>query len=205
MSISYKIISKFYGLLDIIYFKNNLKNPRLIILNKIKNSDSMLLEIAVGTAKNSILLAKNDPNLKIIGIDLSEQMLKIARKLVTKENIPNIEFMKMDGTNLQFNKETFDYIIVSLLLHELTEDVSDKIFNGCLNVLKNDGKIYILEWEEPKKILQKIMFLMIKLIEPKEYKHFMAKDLDKYFSKNGFKINSIEYGDYSKVMELMKI
>jgi hypothetical protein len=48
------------------------------------------------------------------------------------------------------------------------------------------------------------MFFTIKLLEPKEFKYFIKKDLEKYFNKNGYKVKSIEYGDYSKVIELLK-
>jgi ubiquinone/menaquinone biosynthesis C-methylase UbiE len=37
-----------------------------------------LLEIATGTAENIILIGENKPNLNIIGIDISADMLKIA-------------------------------------------------------------------------------------------------------------------------------
>ena len=202
MAVSYKLLSKTYGLLDIIYFKNN--SPRLILMNKIPNGEYKILEIEIGTAENSIILAKNKPKLKILGIDLSDEMLEIANNRVIENNIKNIELIKMDGTNIKFDKNAFDFIIISLLLHELTEGVANKILKECKNVLKQNGKIYVLEWENPKKIIQKIIFSVIKLLEPKEYKHFMKKDLNKYFYKNGFQIKNIEYGDYSKVIELGK-
>ena len=66
------------------------------------------------------------------------------------------------------------------------------------------GKIYVLEWENPKTIIQKIIFITIKLFEPREFKHFMKKDLNKYFNKNGLRIKNIDYGNYSKVIELEK-
>jgi demethylmenaquinone methyltransferase/2-methoxy-6-polyprenyl-1,4-benzoquinol methylase len=174
------------------------------LVNKIPDNDSKLLEIAIGTGKNSILLAKNKPKINIIGIDLSDEMLKIAKNNIMKEKIKNIELMKMDGTNMTFRDETFDFITISLLFHELPEQVANKILSECIKKLKHNGKLYILEWEEPKKIIQKIMFLPIKIFEPKEYKIFMKKDLNAYFDKNGFQIKSIEYGNYSKVIELSK-
>ena len=203
MSISYKLISKFYGLLDVVYFKKNSKNPRFILLNKIPDDNLKVLEIAVGTAKNSILLAKNKPKVNIIGIDSSEEMLKIAQENIVKENIFNIELVKMDGMKMTFNK-SFDFIIISLLLHELEEGIANKILSECSKVLKNNGKILILEWDEPNKIIQKILYFMIKILEPKEFKQFMKKDLKNYFLKNGFIVKEIEFGDYSKVIELTK-
>jgi demethylmenaquinone methyltransferase/2-methoxy-6-polyprenyl-1,4-benzoquinol methylase len=204
MSISYTLISRFYGLLDIIYFRKDSNNPRLILLNKISNVDSKLLEIAVGTAKNSILLAKNKSKIKITRIDLSKEMLEIAQNNIVKERIQNIKLLNMDALDTRFENETFDFIIISLLFHEIKEEISDVILKECEKILKKDGKIYILEWDEPKKLTQKMLFLTIKIFEPKEFKSFMRKDLSNYFEKNGFKINSIEYGNYSKVIELIK-
>jgi ubiquinone/menaquinone biosynthesis C-methylase UbiE len=204
MAISYKFQSKIYGLLDIFLFRNNSSNPRYILLNKIQNTNLKLLEVAVGTAKNSILLAKHNPKMSIIGIDLSDEMLKIAQNNVKKEKIENVELLKMDGANMEFENESFDFIVISLLLHEIPEKIADIILKKCLSVLKQKGKLYVIELEEPKKLLQKIIFFGNKLFEPKEYKVFMKKDLDKYFLKNGFQIKTVEYGNYSKVIELEK-
>jgi ubiquinone/menaquinone biosynthesis C-methylase UbiE len=185
------------------FFKKNSNNPRFILLNKIPNINSKVLEIAIGTAENSILLAKNKSNINIIGIDLSEEMLEIAKWKTKRENIQNIDLLKMDAVNLSFDNGVFDYIIISLLLHEVSEEIGNKILKECLSKLKTEGKIYVLEWEEPTKMIQKIAFSLIKLFEPKYYNEFMKHDLEKYFDKNGLKIESIEYGDYSKVIELV--
>ena len=109
--------------------------------------------------------------------------------------------------NIEFDDQTFDYIIISLLLHEIPENKANKLLSKCLKVLKNNGKLYIIEWEEPRIITQKILFSIIKFVEPfanKEFEIFMKNDLKKYFLQNGFQVNSIEYGDYSKVIELAK-
>ena len=165
------------------------------------------MEIAIGTAVNSILIAKNRPKLNIVGIDLSKEMLNIAEAKIKEYGIQNIELIKMDGENMVFQKESFDFIIISLLLHELKECEANNLLKECDKVLKQNGKIFILEWEKPKKFMQKVLFFVIELLEQlaqKEYKLFMKKDLNKYFGENGFKVNEIEYGNYSKVIELIK-
>jgi ubiquinone/menaquinone biosynthesis C-methylase UbiE len=204
MAVNYKFQSKIYKFLDIFFFGDNPNNPRYILSNKIQNIDAKLLEIAVGTAKNSILVAKQNPKISIIGLDLSEEMLKIARNNIKKEKVENVELIKMDGTEMAFENETFEYIIISLLLHEIPENISNKILHECLKVLKQNGKLYIIEWEKPKNMFQKIMFSMNMLFEPKECKIFLNKDLNKYFFENGFNIKTTEYGNYSKVIELEK-
>jgi demethylmenaquinone methyltransferase/2-methoxy-6-polyprenyl-1,4-benzoquinol methylase len=204
MAVNYSFISKIYGLIDLVYFRNKNDNPRYILMNKFQNNNANLLDIAIGTAENSILIAKQNPKINIFGIDLSDEMLEIAKSKIEKHDVKNIKLIKMNGSNMSFNNEMFEYIIISLLFHELPEDISNKILNECKRVLKKDGKIYVLEWEKPKCFLKKVLFYITELSEPKEYKIFMGKDLNNYFLKNGFKINSIEYGNYSKVMELVK-
>jgi demethylmenaquinone methyltransferase/2-methoxy-6-polyprenyl-1,4-benzoquinol methylase len=204
MAVSYTLISKIYGLLDVVFFKDNGKNPRKILLSKIPNEDINVLEIAVGTAQNCILLAKNREKIDITGIDLSDDMLGIARKSIKKKNINNISLVKMNAENMSFDNEKYDVIIVSLLLHELSTELGSKILLECKRVLKKTGKIYVIEWEKPKRVLQKIKFLSIDLFEPKEYKVFMKLDFQKYISNVGLKIVSIEYGDYTKVVEIEK-
>ena len=202
MAVSYKFISKIYRSIDFFYFKKN--SPRLILLDKIPNGDYRILEIAIGTSENSIILAKNKPDLKIIGIDLSDEMLKIAKNRIMNENIKNIELYKMNALDIQFETNSIDFIIISLLFHEIPEEMANKILAECKKVLKKDGKIIIIEWEFPKKFFQKLLFLLIKLFEPKEFKNFMKKDLKLYFNKNGLGIKNIDYGNYSKVIELEK-
>jgi len=191
--------------MDIIYFKDNDKNPRKIILNKIPDTPLNVLEIAVGTAKNIILLAKNKKNLNITGIDMSEDMLKLARKSINKHNTENITLLNMNAADMTFGKEEFDIIIISLLLHEVENDLRKKILDGCKRVMKKDGKIFLLEWNEPKRFFQKLMFSTIKIFEPKEFKIFMKLDLFEYFKSLGFCVNNIEYGDYTQVLEIWNI
>ena len=75
-------------------FKKNDNNPRFILSKKIKNNVSKLIEIAIGTAENSILLAKQNPKINIVGIDLSMEVLEIAKNRIYNENIANIELKK---------------------------------------------------------------------------------------------------------------
>ena len=204
MSISYKLFSGFYGLLDVINFRKNQNNPRYILSSKIQNNSLKVLEIAIGTAKDCILLAKEKQNLEIIGIDFSKEILEIAKKNITKAGIQNIELVEMNIYYMGFEKETFDIIIISFLLHESIEVISNIILMGCERVLKKNGKLYVIEWDRPKKTIGKIIFGILKVMESKEFKEFMKKDMNEYFKRNGFKVKSIEYGEYSKVIELVK-
>jgi len=155
MSVQYGIIARFYGLLDIFYFNRKETNPRYGILDFISDEKLKVLEVCIGTAENSIIIAENRPNTEIVGIDLSKEMLAIAEKKIEKKGIKNIKTSVMDATNMNFDNNSFDMVIISLVLHEVDESIRYKMIKEAGRVLKNKGKIIVLEWDKPKKTYSK--------------------------------------------------
>lgn len=204
LSLVYKIISGVYDLIDVIYFKNYERSPRKAVLGSIADGDNVL-DLCTGTATNAVNIAKEKQNSKIIGVDLSAEMLKVAESKIKKENLENIEVCQMDATKLRFEPEQFDKILLSLILHELDEELAGKIINEAKRVLKADGEIIITEWEPSKEPLKKLLFAPIHFLEPKSYRKFIKEDLYSYFEKFGLKINSYKHCDYTKVITLKKL
>lgn len=64
MQIFYKIISKSYDLLDLIYFRNFKKSPRKAVLDRIYENEKVL-DLCTGTATNAIIIAKKKQMLKL--------------------------------------------------------------------------------------------------------------------------------------------
>ena len=139
----YDRISPLYPLID--FFLKPQKNALTHYLNEQK--DGKLLEIGVGNGSNLLHLKKHE----ITGIDLSEEMLKLARKRLPN---PKISLQKMDGENLTFAPNTFDYIIISHVL-SVTQD-PDKMLNEVHRVLRPKGKICILNHFTPNNYLKNI-------------------------------------------------
>ena len=200
----YKTMSKFYDLVDIIYFRNYNNSPRKVVLETIENGDSVL-DLCTGTATNALKIAKTNAQSKVIGIDLSKDMLGIAREKAHKADISNIKLYCMDATILGFKDKCFDKILLSLGLHEIDDDLAENIIIEAKRVLKDYGEIIITEWERSKKWFNKILFLPIEVLEPKPYKSFISKDLKTYFEKYGLTVKSEKHCDYSKVLILKKI
>ena len=111
----------------------------------------------------------------------------------------------MDATKLKFKDKCFDKILLSLVLHEIDDDLAENIIIEAKRVLKDYGEIIITEWERSKKWFNKILFLPIEVLEPKPYKSFISKDLKIYFEKYGLTVKSEKHCDYSKVLILKKI
>lgn len=91
------------------------------------------------------------------------------------------------------------------VLHEIDEGLAASIINEAIRVLKPDGEIIITEWERSKKLLQKVIFFPIEVLEPKPYKSFVVKNLYSYFEEFGLTVVEEIHCDYSKVLKLKKM
>lgn len=200
----YKLIASVYDLLDIIYFRNYAKSPRKAVIESISANDK-ILDLCTGTATNAMGISKAIPTTDIVGVDLSENMLKVGREKVIKANIKNINLYKMDATKLSFESDSFDKILLSLVLHEMDEELRSKILSEARRVLKKDGKIIITEWERSSKLSKRLLFMPVHLLEPKPYREFLKKDMYSYFAKHGLQIEKYIHCDYTKVLVLKAV
>lgn len=199
----YKIIAGFYDLLDYIYFNNYNKSPRKAV-NQAISKNEKVLDICTGTGTNAINIAKNNPGTKVTAIDISKEMLKIAKKKVKDKNIVNMKIYRMDATSLKFKDQSFNKISISLILHEMEHDMAKKVLLEAKRVLKDNGQIIVTEWKPEKCWFRKLLFLPIHLLEPKTYQEFIKKDMNMYFKELGLSVVEIIYCDYSKVMIVEK-
>lgn len=140
----------------------------------------------------------------MIGIDLSESMLKVAKSKVKDAGLENIKLYRMDATQLKFKDHCFDKILISLVLHELDEELAGKVIMEAKRVLKDEGEIIITEWETSQQFWKRVLFMPIHCLEPKSYRKFIKKDLYSYFKKYGLNIQKIVHCDYTKVITLKK-
>lgn len=203
LELVYKLISKVYDLLDVIYFRDYEKSPRKVVLESIAEQDR-ILDLCTGTATSSINIAKAKTSVEIIGIDLSNDMLKVAKNKVKRAGISNLKLYQMDATQLNFKSHSFDKVLISLILHELNEELAAKIIREAKRVLKDNGEIIITEWEPSQQLSKKILFAPLHYLEPKSYRKFIKKDLYSYFEGYGLKIQQYEHCDYTKVVVLKK-
>ncbi len=199
----YNLTAWAYGLLDVIYFNNYARSPRKAVLDAI-NLEDTVLDMCTGTGVNALKIAENLPPARVIGVDLSQGMLKIAREKVKKEDVHNIKFYQMDATDMKFKDRCFDKVSIALVLHETDEEVAGKLILEAKRVLKDDGEIIITEWEPSKQWWRRVLFAPVALLEPKPYKEFIKKDLDDYFKKFGLEVVKTKYCDYTKVLRVKK-
>lgn len=200
----YKVISKVYDLLDVTYFRDYNNSPRKVVLERIGSGDTVL-DLCTGTATNAVNVAKAKPSTEITGIDLSDKMLEVGKAKVKKAHLPNVTLRQMDATDLEFKSNSFDTVLISLVLHELDEDLAGRLIREAKRVLKDNGRILVTEWERPESKLRRMLFAPIALLEPKPYRSFIRKDMYSYFAAQGLCVKEYVHCDYSRVLVLSKM
>lgn len=140
----------------------------------------------VGTGTGSLALDLSKTAKKVIGIDLSSEMLEIAKK---KNKKNNLTFLLMDASNMSYFDEEFDIVTISLGLHDMPLEIRTLVLKEVKRVLKSNGKLFILEYDLPKNdFLGIVSSHLINLLESKYYLDFIQSDFESYLSTLGFKM-----------------
>lgn len=203
----YRFISTAYDLLEVIWFSEKGKNPRTVIQSLIPDKKYRILDMCCGTFTNGFSIAQKNINNKVLGIDLSKEMLLEAKRKVAKASMKNVYLRYADATDTKLPAESFDYVILGLVLHECSPQLRADLLKEAYRVLKPDGRLIILEWENPQGICQKIKYAPLYLLETlgcKSFREFFACDKKKYFKSYGFLTEKEIHCNYSIVMELKK-
>jgi len=107
------------------------------------NNQQRILFVGVGTGADLELINHND--LHITAIDYSPDMLEKARK---KFEHSTITFLEMDAQKMEFENESFDFIVASLILSVVPD--ATKCFQEMTRVLKPEGRIIVFDKFVPK-------------------------------------------------------
>lgn len=205
----YSVLSYGYDLLDKWWFSDKGQNPRDVINKIIPNEPCKILDMCCGTFSNGLPIAKKNPQNKVIGLDRSEAMLREAKKKIKQEHLGKGMLLCKDATNTGLEGESFDYIIIGLVLHECREEFTRQILEEAKRLLKNDGKLIVLEWDKQKKFSRKLKFAPLWLAEvlgnPKGFLDIYGGDKKEFFGRYGFDLKEKHDCNYTAVMVMEKI
>lgn len=124
-----------------------------------------ILDIACGTGDFTLAIAKiANKDSKIIGLDLSEEMLKIGRIKVEKNGYNhNTTLIEGDSEDIKYDNESFDRVSAAFGVRNF-ENIPLGL-SEIHRVLKPGGKLIILELSVPSnsvfRFLYKLYFLNI--------------------------------------------
>ena len=131
-----------------------------------------VLEIGPGPGWITILLAKANPTLKITGLEISEDMIRVANENKESEGVSDqIEFILGDAKIMVDLKDnSFDVLISHDSLHHW-EQIAE-VFNEIHRVLKVNGIFCIKDGRRDIGFPAKIIFNIAKLFIPKTMSYY---------------------------------
>ena len=109
-----------------------------VFLDLIPKTNSSVLEIGCGPGNITKHLLTKNTDLKIKGIDISENMIELAAK-----NNPSAEFEIMDTREIHYINDNFYGIVCGFCIPYLSQLDCLKLITDCKNLLNNSGILYL--------------------------------------------------------------
>jgi ubiquinone/menaquinone biosynthesis C-methylase UbiE len=203
-NMTYKFLSRFYDLFDLIFLLGGKGNPRLGLLDAISNTPQRILDVCVGTATSSILVASHNAKNHILGIDVSDEMLAVARRKIAQKELANLEVQNMSATAMQFPDNSFDVVMVSFALHEFETELREKVFLEVSRVLKPGGMFCVVDFARQSRRLNRVFMKAWAIIEPPCFAYFLSMDWRVYLKPYGFCFEGERAFSFSKLYILRK-
>jgi len=164
----------------------------------------LLLDLGTGPGYLPIEVVKRSPHVRIIGVDLSRAFIRMARANALRAGCAaRIHFEVGNAANLRFEKETFDGVISTGMLHALRDPVS--AIRECWRVLKPGHEAWIYdparvcsqadaaEWKASfsffERIMDRFLPLFARLNPPHAYTREQVED---WIDRTPFKDYTIE-------------
>ena len=155
----------------------------------VPEASGTILEIGIGSGLNIPYYKKSKIN-KVIGLEPSEQLCKMAKKTADDNNL-SIDFLVNGAEEIELPSNSIDTILLTYTLCSIPEPYI--ALKEIMRVMKSDGRILFCEHGiAPDEVVQKWQ----NRINPLWGKLFggcnINRDIPNILKNGGFKINSLD-------------
>ena len=176
ISSSYDFLNHFLSLgIDIYWRKKFIRKLNI-------KTNNIILDVACGTGDISFEIEKKYSTI-VTGLDISPNMIKIAKNKSKKRGLNKINFIVGDAEDLPMENNSIDKITISYGFRNISN--YDKALSEFYRVLKPGGKLGILEFSSPhSKIVGSLFKIYFHYILPKVASLFSRSDAYRYLPES---------------------
>jgi ubiquinone/menaquinone biosynthesis C-methylase UbiE len=178
----YNRVAKNFDRLDVIINRDNrnhLKKLKKVISLLKLHGEERIIEIGVGSGIHARYLLNWFPNLDFWGIDISEEMLKLAQDRL--KEFKNVHLSVGDAQNTKFEDNFFDCVYYASTLHHIPNP--ELAFRETKRILKPHGRVVFME---PNRLFLKNYLAMLMIPEEKNIRLMTKENFLKWSRKYGF-------------------
>ena len=161
---------------------------------------SRILEIGCGTGSATRYLRQAFPQAQLMGVDLSEPYLELARK-----QLPSVEFRLAAGEKLPFPDKSFDAVASVFLFHELPLATRKAVLREAQRVLRPGGYFAFVDslqlGQNPS--LDEALLEFPKEFHEPFYTNYLRHPMEELLAEAGFLVTKKRIGFFSQ-MQLAK-
>ncbi len=141
-----------------------------------------ILDVGVGTG---LSLSLFPGYCKVVGIDLSTEMLMKAKEKITANRLDNIKVMSMDAMSVGFKDDSFDKVFISHVVSVVPDPY--KVMSEVKRVCRKGGQVVIVNHFKSK---NKVIETVEKIINPVCKKIGWRSDLclNEFIDKSGLNV-----------------
>ena len=131
---------------------------------------SRILDVCTGTGQQAFAFGRG--GYTVVGIDLSEDMLRIAGR---KNRYENVGFRIADASRMPFEDKCFDISCISFGLHDMPHRIRGRVLDEMGRVSE---RIVIIDYNIPVNKLHRWLNVSIaSLYESRYYRDFAGRDI----------------------------
>jgi demethylmenaquinone methyltransferase/2-methoxy-6-polyprenyl-1,4-benzoquinol methylase len=163
-----------------------------------EDQPKLVLDVATGTGDLAITVQKK-LGAKVIGLDLSQQMLNVGITKIENVNLTSeIEMVKGDAENLSYEDNKFDAVCVAFGVRNFEN--LNKGLEELRRVVKENRSVFILEFSKVEGFLAPFYMFYFKNILPK-IGRLVSKDTRAYTYLPD-SVNAFPFGEQMKTILL---
>jgi phosphatidylethanolamine/phosphatidyl-N-methylethanolamine N-methyltransferase len=151
-----RIYSDLSGLYDHVFTRVFSRRIHAVIQGLRIPPGARVLEVGIGTG---LSLDAYPPHCRVLGIDLSAEMLDHARAKMDPSRHQHIELRQMDALRMGFPDESFDFVMAFHVVTVVPDP--QRLVEEMARVCKRDGQVVIINhFSSPRKVIRGVVNLV---------------------------------------------